>query len=166
MFEQFFVGKATERLLGARIRAEHLNDDRLSRALDTVWEAGLSELFTAIAMRAYRHFGLSAQSLHLESSSFSVTGDYPASSKESIKTISITYDYSKDHRPDLKQFLGDLICTSDGAVPLFLQVGDGNESDSAVIAKFPQLWTLESIYVADAALYSRENLQAWHHSSG
>ena len=164
LFEQFFVGKATEHLLGAGIRAEHLNDDRLSRALDAVWEAGLSELFTAIAMQAYRHFGLSAQSLHLDSSSFSVTGDYPASSDESFKTISITYGYSKDHRPDLKQFLVDLIRTSDGEVPLFLRVGDGNESDSAVfaevIAEFQQQWTLESIYVADAALYSQENLQA------
>ena len=47
---------------------------------------------------------------------------------------------------------------------MFLRGGDGNESDSAVFAKviaeFQQQWTLESIYVADAALYSRENLQA------
>ena len=164
LFEQFFVGKATEHLLGAGITAEHLNDDRLSRGLDAVWEAGLSELFTSLAMPAYRHFGLSAQSLHLDSSSVSVTGDYPASSDESIETISITYGYSKDHRPDLKQFLVDLICSSDGEVPLFLRVGDGNESDRAVFAEviteFQQQWTLESIYVADAALYSQENLQA------
>lgn len=34
LFEQFFVGKATEHLLGAGITAKHLNDDRLGRALD------------------------------------------------------------------------------------------------------------------------------------
>jgi transposase len=29
LFEQFFVGKATEHLLGARVLPEHLNNDRL-----------------------------------------------------------------------------------------------------------------------------------------
>jgi transposase len=29
LFEQFFVGKATEHLLGEGIKPEHLNDDRL-----------------------------------------------------------------------------------------------------------------------------------------
>ncbi|MEO0488334.1 MAG: IS1634 family transposase, partial [Cyanobacteria bacterium J06659_2] len=56
------------------------------------------------------------------------------------------------------------ICSNDGDVPLFLRVGDGNESDSAVfgqlIAEFQQQWTLDSVYVADAALYSEANLQA------
>ena len=34
LFEKFFVGKATEHLLGEGIRPEHLNDDRLGRVLD------------------------------------------------------------------------------------------------------------------------------------
>jgi transposase len=34
LFEKFFVGKATEHLLGEGIRPEHLNDDRLGRILD------------------------------------------------------------------------------------------------------------------------------------
>jgi len=36
MFEKFFVGKATEHLLG-RVRPEHLNDDRLGRVLDKLY---------------------------------------------------------------------------------------------------------------------------------
>ena len=32
LFEKFFVGKATEHLLGEGIRPEHLNDDRKSEA--------------------------------------------------------------------------------------------------------------------------------------
>ena len=165
LFEQFFVGKATEHLLGAGITAEHLNDDRLGRALDAVWEAGVSSLFMTIAMSAYQRFGVSAQSVHLDSSSFSVTGAYPWSEAEAdeLSALKITYGYSKDHRPDLKQFLVDIICRSDGDVPLFLRVGDGNESDSAVfgqlIAEFQQQWTLDSVYVADAALYTTANLQ-------
>ncbi len=36
--------------------------------------------------------------------------------------IEIPYGYSRDHRPDLKQFIVDLISSRDGNVPLFLQV--------------------------------------------
>ena len=45
LFEQFFVGKATEHLLGEGIRAEHLNDERMGRVLDELYEVGLTELF-------------------------------------------------------------------------------------------------------------------------
>jgi transposase len=41
LFSQFFEGKAIEHLLGAGIAAEHLNDDRLGRALDCFYDACL-----------------------------------------------------------------------------------------------------------------------------
>lgn len=76
--------------------------------------------------------------------------------------ITITYGYSRGHRPDLKQFILDLICSKDGDGPLFLQVGDGNESDQAA---FPQVFRdfkkhldLDALMVADSALYSEANL--------
>ena len=42
LFEQFFRGKATEKLLGEGIKAENLNDDRLGKALDKLYEAGIN----------------------------------------------------------------------------------------------------------------------------
>jgi transposase len=39
-------------------------------------------------------------------------------SDEEPKPITITHNYSRDHRPDLKQFIVDTICTADGDVPL------------------------------------------------
>ena len=164
LFSEFFVGKATEHLLGEGIKPEHLNDDRMGRALDSLSNQGLTPLFTSIAMRAHQRFNLSTKSLHLDSSSFSLEGSYEIeSSDESIESVKITYGYSKDHRPDLKQFMMDVICTGDGDVPLFVRVADGNESDRAIFAQlieqFKQEWNLDSIYVADSALYSAENLQ-------
>ena len=44
LFEKFFVGKATEHLLGEGIKPEHLNDDRLGRILDKLHAKGLTEL--------------------------------------------------------------------------------------------------------------------------
>ena len=58
---------------------------------------------------------------HLDSSSFHVHGEY-ASNRDEAKgestAIEITYGYSRDHRPDLKQFIVDLMCTRDGDIPL------------------------------------------------
>ncbi len=167
LFSEFFIGKATEHLLGEGIKPAHLNDDRMGRALDSLWNQGLTPLFTSIAMLAHQRFNLSTKSLHLDSSSFSLEGSYEIDSSdestESIESVKITYGYSKDHRPDLKQFMMDVICTGDGDVPLFVRIGDGNESDRAIFAQlmkqFKQEWNLDSIYVADSALYSAENIQ-------
>ena len=164
LFSEFFVGKATEHLLGEGIKPEHLNDDRIGRALDKLSAQGLTPLFTSIAMLAHQKFELSTKSMHLDSSSFSVEGKYEIEeSEETIESVKITYGYSKDHRPDLKQFIMDVICTGDGDVPLFTRIGDGNESDRAVFAellkRFKTEWNIDSIYVADSALYSAKNLQ-------
>ncbi len=67
-----------------------------------------------------------------------------------------------DFRPDLKQFMLDLIVSGDGDIPLFLKTGDGNETDKAVfgkiLAEFKKQVNFESIHVADSALYSQDNL--------
>ena len=60
-------------------------------------------------------------------------------------------------------FIVDLMCSGDGALPLYLRVADGNESDRAIFAKlmrdFRENWDLNSLFVADATLYGEENLQ-------
>jgi transposase len=111
LFEKFFVGKATEHLLGAGIRPEHLNDDRLGRILDKLAESGLTETFVTVALSAARQFGVKLDSLHLDSSSFHVDGEYLQPQQQVVEpgAIHITHGYSRDHRPDLKQFIVDLI---------------------------------------------------------
>jgi transposase len=164
LFEKFFVGKATEHLLGEGIRPEHLNDDRLGRVLDKLYALGLTEIFVTIALAAAKCFGVDLDSLHLDSSSMHVDGNYYSTTETGAETggIHITYGYSRDHRPDLKQFIVDLMCSGDGDIPLYLRIGDGNEADSAMFAKlvteFRQQWQIDALFVADAALYTAENL--------
>ena len=50
---------------------------------------------------------------------------------KSLQPINITYGYSRDHRPDLKQFLIELICSDDGGIPIFLKSASGNTVDSS-----------------------------------
>ena len=79
------------------------------------------------------------------------------------KPIKITHGYSRDHRPDLKQFTMELVCSGDGDIPLWMKMGDGNQSDQTQFAKtireFKENFQVSGIMVADAALYTQENLQ-------
>jgi len=165
LFGKFFEGKPTEHLLGKGIKAKHLNDDKLGRVLDKLYSCGLSELFTHISLLVLDKFKINVETLHLDSTSMSVEGNYKSMTGEVEENlpINITYGYSRDHRPDLKQFMMDLICSGDGDVPLFLRVASGNEADKAIFAQllndFKSQFNLDSLMVADSALYTEGNLQ-------
>ena len=166
LFEQFFVGKATEHLLGEGVLAEYLNDDRLGRVLDDLYKRGLSPLFLAICLRCAQKFGIERQSAHIDATSFALEGDYRETEVvgSAVPTpITITYGYSRDHRPDLKQFVMNLVCWGDGDIPAFIELADGNQSDktrfAGLMQEFRSQWNFEGLYVADSALYSQGNLQ-------
>jgi len=184
LFYKFFEGKAVEHLLGTGIQASHLNDDRLGRVLDKLYLVGITEIFTTIALSAAQKFEINTDTSHLDSSSFHVDGKYEQElpsvsfSRETDSSqldnasinhqtspipIEITYGYSRDHRPDLKQFILDLICSGDGDVPLFLRVASGNESDNSIFASicqdFKNKINFDSLMVADSALYTAPNLE-------
>lgn len=186
LFSEFFEGKATEHLIGEGVKPEHLNDDRLGRALDKFYALGVTQVFTKLALKGVEKFEVLIKSIHLDSSSFHVDGEYRCESTEETaksdsqtpsssatpteaeadqaKPITITHGYSRDHRPDLKQFIVDTICTADGDVPLFLRVADGNEDDKTTFVqlfeKFREQWTFDGLCVADSALYTADNLKA------
>lgn len=177
LFEAFFEGKATEHLIGKGVTAKQLNDDRIGRALDKYYQAGTTKLFTAIALKAAQKFQVKMNSVHLDSSSISVEGEYKSREEESqeieqessereeeIKAIKIVHGYSRDKRPDLKQFIMDTIVSGDGDVPLYLKIDDGNADDKSVfvsrLKEFKKEWTFEGICVADSALYTADNISA------
>jgi len=152
LFPQFFQDKATEHLLGLGILPEHLNDDKIGRVMDKLYVKGLTNIFLLIALAVVKKYGISTNYSHLDATSFSVQGKYEhnwpevevvragksseLSEEETLpQPIRITYGYSRDKRPDLKQFMLDLIVSGDGDIPLFLRTGDGNETDKAVFGQ-------------------------------
>jgi transposase len=176
LFSEFFESKPTEHLLGARVKAEHLNDDRLGRALDELHQYGTSQFFLEASMAAVEKFGVDVSQGHLDSTSMAVDGEYkkaePQAAEELVLkpeeeaepiAVKIVRGYSRDHRPDLKQFIINLICSRDGGIPLWLKVGNGNDSDSQkfaqLMAEFKRNWTANTMIVVDAAFYSEPNLQ-------
>ena len=166
LVSQFFATKPVEYLLGAGITAEMLHDDCLGRTLDWLYAHDPTALFAGIARQARQRFGIAARQIHVDTTSFAVTGEYDA--ELDAHTLAVTYGYSRDHRADLKQWMLALATTRQGDIPVFCQALDGNASDkrslvAAVEALAEQLRadgddTEAPIFVADSGLYSAANV--------
>lgn len=167
LFSKFFEGKAIEHLIGQGVQSDYLNDDRLGRVLDKLYKAGIGEVFITVTLEVIKKYELNMKTAHLDATSFCVHGEYNYPEIEppegEPRPIKITHGYSRDRRPDLKQYTMELICSGDSDIPLWMKMGDGNESDQKQFAKaikeFKKILNFEGLMVADAALYSQDNLQ-------
>jgi transposase len=102
---QYFENKPVEHLLGEGITADMLNDDCLGRTLDWLYEHDVTTLFAGLALQARQRFEVQAHHLHIDTTSFSVNGDYATKEEGAPVPLAITYGYSRDHRDDLKQWM-------------------------------------------------------------
>ena len=162
----FFRNKPTYQLIAPAIQASHLNDDTLGRALDTLYDFGVTELYSLIAATAAKRLGLAPTFVHLDSTSFHVDGRYNSAEPPDEQVIHITQGYSRDHRPDLNQVMLDLMVEHQAGIPVLMQPLSGNSSDKTDFGQIihDHLVQLHLTYgttyvVADSALYSAENLQ-------
>ena len=104
LMPHFFQDKPVERLLGPGITAEHLNDDTLGRALDSLYEYGPEQLYGQLAAQMVKRLNLSCGIGHLDATSFHADGVYNSAHDDVPQgCIQITAGYSRDHRPDLNQ---------------------------------------------------------------
>jgi transposase len=162
---EFFTTKPVDLLIREGLQAEDLNDDSLGRALDRLYEAGVTEVFAGVASHALQVYGLQHHFVHLDSTSVSLQGKYTPDADDP-RAIRITHGFSKDHRPDLKQAVVSLLCTYRSAIPVWLEVLSGNSADKTTFpqtiqAYIAQLQTTERPYfIADSAPYSQEMLKA------
>ena len=110
-----------------------LNDDRVGRALDVLFDADRASLMTEVVIRAIKEFHLDLSQVHNDSTTITFSGVYENATgemKRGKQTLKITRGHNKDHRPDLKQLMWLLTVTADGAVPIHYRVCDGNVVDS------------------------------------
>src|SRR5262245_33215860 len=166
---QFFADKPVETLLGPGITANELNDECLGRTLDWLYAHDPTALFAGIATQARQRLGLSARELHVDTTSFSVSGDYAPSPDEDLdaQAIAITYGYSREHRQDLKQWMLALATSGEGAIPVFLRPLSGNASDQrelvqtieALVRHLQEAGEEPGLSVADGGVYSATNMQ-------
>jgi len=95
LFARFFEGKAIEHLIGVGVKPEYLNDDKLGRVMDELYEIGIGEIFVEIALSVLKKYQLKMETSHIDSSSFHVHGEYKTSELEvEPRPIKITHGYS------------------------------------------------------------------------
>ena len=168
--ERFLAGQDVELLLGEPVPVHAFNDTNLARSLDAIFEAGTSKIVTELGLRATCAFRLDTSVPSYDTTSTSVWGDYLACELEPPPAgPRVTHGHSKDHLPELKQFMTELLCVDRG-VPIFGRTLNGNSSDktsnnemlsriSAIMAKH-NLGPGAFVYVADSALVTEKNLDA------
>ena len=168
--ESFLAGKDAELLLGEDVPAEAFNDTNVSRSLDAVFNAGTSNVFLEIGAKATLEFSLDPSTVSYDTTSTSVWGDYfLCEGDDPAEGPAVTHGHSKDKRPDLKQFMTELLCVERG-VPIFGAVLDGNSSDKTTnnklltrigsIMKRHGIGIGAFVYVADSAMATQKNLEA------
>ena len=152
-----------------------LNDDRVGRCLDRLFDADIPSLTLAVVAHAVREFGVDLDELHNDSTTITFHGDYEAADQERTLRgklrLAITHGHNKDHRPDLKQLLYILTVARDGAVPVHFRVESGNATDDR---SHIETWTIlckltgrrDFLYVADCKLATAENMAHIHQHGG
>lgn len=131
-----------------RLSACTLNDDRIGRSLDALFDADRAFLLT-------------------------VSGEYRMSQsrRNGKQSLALAYGHNKDHREDLRQLLFTLTVSRDGAVPIHYKGYDGNTPDNKThISTWEALRRLagssDFIYVADSKLCTREQMEYLNREGG
>jgi transposase len=152
-----------------------LNDDRVGRALDRLFDADVAALALDVAAHAVDAFDVTLDELHNDSTTVTFHGDYENAERERTLRgrlrLAVTWGHNKDHRPDLKQLLYILTVSGDGAVPVHFRVESGNATDDR---SHRATWDLlckltgrqDFLYVADCKLATAENMAHIHQHGG
>lgn len=133
---QFFENKALSALFRQAINAKHFNRFKLGRALDDCHLYGCDTLFAEISLKACRQEGVDTRFNSLDTTAFALTGEYDPDCDE--HTVLITHGYSKDHRPDLKQVVLEMMTSHDGGIPVISKSWNGNASDAKIFRERAQ----------------------------
>lgn len=165
---QFFQSKAMDRLIRKGVDASHFNRFKLGRALDDCYKYGCSNLFAEISMSVCKKEKVDCRFNSEDTTSFSLTGEYAPDLDENA--IEITHGFSKDHRPDLKQAIVEMMVSQDGGIPTVYHAHSGNASDNvifrdraqALIESFKNSESLKYL-IADSKLYTQETVNSALH---
>lgn len=132
-------------LWGQRLRPTDLTDDRLAEVLrrlseTEVWEA----LENKVNQRQVRVYDLRVERVRLDTTTVNVYGD-------SETAVLFQRGYSKDHRPDLRQFKAMLASLDPLGVLVGVDVVAGNQADDGLYV--PMLARLRTTLPASGLLY-------------
>ncbi len=165
LMPEYMQNKPVDILIRPGLEAEDFNDDTLGRCLDDLYTSGVTEVFASVASKALSVYGIKHQFVHLDSSSFHLHGEYDVESPGE-EMVSITYGYSRDHRPVLKQVVAQIITSHKSNLPVWLEVLSGNSSDKESFSESVTAYCKhlaegkKPYFVMDSAGYSEKSLKS------
>lgn len=164
LMPDYMQNKPVDILIRPGLEAEDFNDDSLGRCLDDLYAAGVTEVFASVASKALSVYEIEHRFVHLDSSSFHLHGEYDVDAPGE-EMVSITHGYSRDHRPDLKQVVAQIITSHKSNLPVWLEVLSGNSSDKESFAESVTAYCKhladkkKPYFVMDSAGYSEKSLK-------
>jgi transposase len=164
LMPDYLRNKPVELLIRADLKPDDFNDDTLGRSLDDLYASGVTEVFASVASKALSTYGIEHRFVHLDSSSFHLHGQYDVETPYE-EMITITHGYSRDHRPDLKQVVAQIITSHKSNLPVWLEVLSGNSSDKESFAQTVKAYCQhlkdkrQPCFVMDSAGYSDNSLK-------
>ncbi len=139
-----FVGQPLNLYFDSVKESMDLSPDMLARTLTRLHQADAPRLFMAVSAAMRSNWGITSRAVHSDTTSVSVYGAYERYDAEGraltldegfnlvpdpMDTMYITQGYSKDHRPDLKQYMIGCAVDENG-IPVVSRPLDGNTADS------------------------------------
>ncbi|MFC1879312.1 IS1634 family transposase [Chloroflexota bacterium] len=164
LMPDYLKNKPVDLLIRPGLVPEDFNDDSMGRCLDDLYACGVTEVFASVASKALRVYEIEHQFVHLDSSSFHLHGQYDVETPDE-EMISITHGYSRDHRPDLKQVVAQIITSNKSSLPVWLEVLSGNSSDKESFSDSVKAYCKhlagdkQPYFVMDSAGYSENGLK-------
>jgi transposase len=145
---------------------EQINDDRLGRCLDRLFDALRDGLMMTVLHQVIDEFQVSLDELHNDSTTVSFYGAYEEAEEvgqgRSRPTLAMSLGHSKDHPPHSKQLLDMLTVTEHGGVPIYFTSANGNTTDDTpgrpskhtkfvkkVKRRFDITWSVDMLRLSD-----------------
>ena len=158
--EEFWSKQDLNYLFSEKITSKQLNDDAYARALDKLSEVKMEELVSNITLTMLQEHNETIDTIHFDTTSKSVQGSYSQEVNQG-KDFDINRGYSKDHRPDLKQFKIGAAVQQNG-LPIMGELLSGNKSDQEwnpeAVIKMKEYYEAEDytniIFIGDSATVS------------
>lgn len=126
----FFQHQPTQRLIAPGIDAQHRHDETLGRALDTLYAAGVTELYRLMAAMAVQRVGLTPTCAPLERPSCHVDGRSNRHAEPDAHVMHMTRGDSRDHRPDLNHVMLDLMVEHPAGIPVLMKPLSGHTREA------------------------------------
>ena len=127
--ETWLTGLDVGTLWGPEVQPAQFTDDRLARGLDALFAAGTETLYSQIVVTLGRVFCVELNRLHFDTSTLRTFGAH-AVAPEAPGPRAVQ-GHSKDHRPDLLQWVFGMTVQPDG-LPVLSTLLDGNTADALV----------------------------------